>query len=33
MKYLMQDNVERLTWLAPLFNDTKGKGEGRGECQ
>jgi hypothetical protein len=26
MKYFMQDNVKRLTWLVPLFvNDSKGK--------
>jgi hypothetical protein len=28
MKYFIQDNVDRLTWLVPLFNGAKGKGEG-----
>ncbi len=30
MKYFMQDNVKRLTWLVPLFNNAKGKGGGKG---
>ncbi len=27
MKYFMKEDVKRLTWLAPLFNDAKRKGE------
>ena len=29
MKYFKQDDVKRLTWLAPLFNHTKGKRVGQ----
>jgi hypothetical protein len=26
----MQDNIERISWLSPLFNNAKGKGGGYG---